>query len=291
MDDNNNNIISDLNSSQMDSNTNSDAYNIDVSKLNLDSNGEVKSNDSASNVPDENIQANTNKAPEQIEIDPRYSNLPREEALIRTLQSRYDKTQAELQKVLKDYELSAKIKDTFEKMVEDENLLRIFVNQVKPGLIPKKDYGEIIKEKLKQEFGEDYKPQLTRLEAERDDPGGTDWKYYKKLDQLERELMGSEDSEANSIKEYIENMQKKKLAEQKELELEVEKIKKEMNASEDEIKGVLNWAEKLKLKDILTLHRFLRKFHRVPDIQSPSNQSSNISSPDREKFLKEIFGN
>lgn len=289
MNDNNNNIISDLNSSEMDSNNSSDTYNIDVSKLNLDSNGEAESKDSASNVSDTNLQAD--KKSDEIEIDPRYSNLPREEALIRTLQSRYDKTQAELQKVLKDYELNAKIKDTFEKMVEDENLLRIFVNQIKPGLIPKKDYGEIIKEKLKQEFGEDYKPQLTRLEAERDDPGGTDWKYYKRLDQLERELMGSENSEVNSIKEYIENLQKKKLTEQKELELEVEKIKKEMNASEDEIKGVLNWAEKLKLKDILTLHRFLRKFHRVPDIQSPSNQSSNISSPDREKFLREIFGN
>lgn len=289
MNDNNNNIISDLNSSEMDSNNSSDTYNIDVSKLNLDSNGEAESKDSASNVSDTNLQAD--KKSDEIEIDPRYSNLPREEALIRTLQSRYDKTQAELQKVLKDYELNAKIKDTFEKMVEDENLLRIFVNQIKPGLIPKKDYGEIIKEKLKQEFGEDYKPQLTRLEAERDDPGGTDWKYYKRLDQLERELMGSENSEVSSIKEYIENLQKKKLTEQKELELEVEKIKKEMNASEDEIKGVLNWAEKLKLKDILTLHRFLRKFHRVPDIQSPSNQSSNISSPDREKFLREIFGN
>lgn len=289
MDDNTNNIINDLNSSGVSSDSDSDTYNIDVSKLNLDSdNGDVKSNDSASNVSDTN-NADDKKIEDQ-DIDPRYSNLPREEALIRTLQSRYDKAQAELQKITKDYELSAKIKETFERMVEDENLLRIFVNQIKPGLIPKKDYGEIIREKIKQEFGEDYKPQLTRLEAERDDPGGTDWKYYKRLDQLERELMGSENTEVSTIKEYIENMQKKKIAEQEELKLEVEKIKKEMNASDEEIKGILNWAEKLKLKDILTLHRFLRKFHRVPDIQSPSNQSSNISSPDREKFLREIFG-
>lgn len=288
----NNNITSEQNASQVNDGSNQNTFDIDVSKLDLSDNTVAEdSNGSASNEPDNNsAELKQEESVEQIEIDPRFSNLPKAEALIRTLQSQKDKTQAEYNKIIKEYEQVTKIKDLFDKMLEDENLLRIFVNQVKPGIIPNKDYGEIIKEKLKQEFGEDYKPSLTRYEAERDDPGGIDWKYYKRLDQLEQELSHNS-PDAKTVQEYLENLKKQQEIAQKELSMEIEKVKTELKADDNEIQGVVNWAKKLSIKDILTLHRFLRKFHKVPEYTSNSNSTVKDSiSPNREKFLKEIFG-
>ena len=259
---------------------NTNEYNIDISSLSLEESGEQAG---SSEVPQE-----TQTKQEQFEIDPKFSHLPKEEALLRTFQSRYDKLSTVHSQLAQKVQELEKLENLFELMTKDEGLLRTFVNQVKPGLVPQKDFGELIKEKIRQEFGEDYKPTLTRLEAERDDHGGLDWKYYKRLDQLEQELSRGNTEVANTIAEYLEKKTKQQQEEQEKLKREVELVKKELNVNDEEIKGTLAWYENLKLKDLIILNRFLRKF--------PTTKAGNIvTSPgsgtqsSRQQFLSSIF--
>lgn len=275
-------IMSQGDLSATDSNeSNVNNYNIDINNLLSEETG---------NKSEGLIQPQQTEQKEQIEIDPKFGHLPKEEALLRTFQSRYDKLSTTHQQLAQKVQELEKLENLFESMTKDEGLLLTFVNQIKPGLIPQKDYGELIREKLRQEFGEDYKPTLTRLEAERDDPGGLDWKYYKRLDQLEQELTKVNSNVANSVKEYLEQKQKQQQAEQEKLKIEIETVKKELSVSDDEIKGTLNWYENLKLKDLIVLNRFLRKFPttKAGNIVTSPGVGTNLSQ--REQFLKNIFG-
>lgn len=277
----NNSIPGQAQTSDNNGNAGISEYNIDISSLSLDESG--------GQADDSEVQKQSSAdSQEQFEIDPKFSHLPKEEALLRTFQSRYDKLSSVHSQLAQKVQELEKLENLFELMSKDEGLLRTFVNQLKPGLIPQKDFGEIIKEKIRQEFGEDYKPTMTRLEAERDDPGGLDWKYYKRLDQLEQELSRGNTEVANTIAEYLERKNKERQLEQEKLKQEVEIVKKELNVSDDEIKGTLSWYENLKLKDLIVLNRFLRKF--------PTTKAGNIvTSPgsgtqsSRQQFLSSIF--
>lgn len=257
-------------------------FNIDINSLSLEEPGNQVEQPV---VPDQTQDAATQ---EQFEIDPKFRHLPEKEALLRTFQSRYDKLSSVHSQLAQKVQELEKLENLFELMTKDENLLRTFVNQVKPGIIPQKDFAEVIRETIKKEFGEDYKPTMTRLEAERDDPGGLDWKYYKRLDQLEREFSQGNSEYANSIAEYLEKRQKMQEAEQQKMKQEIETVKKELSVSDEEIKGTLSWYENLKLKDLIVLNRFLRKF--------PTTKAGNIvTSPgsgqtsSRQQFLNTIF--
>lgn len=227
---------------------------------------------------------------DQFDIDPKFSHLPKEEALLRTFQSRYDKLSTVHQELAQKVQDLEKLENLFSAMTQDEGLLLTFVNQIKPGLVPQKDFGELIKEKIRQEFGEDYKPTLTRLEAERDDPGGLDWKYYERLDQLKQEYMKGNPEVASSVKEYLERKQKEQEKEQIKLKQEIETVKKELNVSDDEIKGTLNWYENLKLKDLIVLNRFLRKFPTTKAGNIVKSPGTGLGSSSRQQFIKSIFG-
>lgn len=241
----------------------------------------------------QNNNDNASKSqPEVFEIDDRYKNLPEPEGRFRTLKSKYDKLEADHTKLAGEYEFGSKAQLLIDNLVKDENLLRVFINQVKPGLLPKVDLGSSIKETLKTEFGEDFKPSLTRIEAERDDPGGKDWLYYRRLDELASKLSGNPGTEATSVKEYLEKVASMKESEKQKYLAHIEEVKKEFNATDEEIKGTLAWGEKLQLRDLLKLNRFLRRLpSKAPALEMASGFNPNQGvSNERSKFLKEFIG-
>jgi len=174
-------------------------------------------------------------------------------------------------------------------MLTDEGLFMAFVNEVKPDLLKGRDATQQMKLQLGDEFGEDFKPSLTREEAERDDPFGTDSKYYIKLDSLRKELAGVNGTMPTTVKEYLAKKQKLENTESQKYEIERETVKSQYKMSDVEVKAVSDWAHKLKFQDLVKVHRFLRKFPtRNPDITSTPGDAQGTKSA-RQKFLDGVF--
>lgn len=245
----------------------------------------------ASNSQDSNVHTNVDESNNQIEIDERFKELPREEATIRTLQSQKDRITAEHSKVIKELEEKSKISGLFDQMLEDEGLLYAFIRQVKPDLIKPVDLGTQLKEQLQKEFGSDYKPQLSRDEAEREDPFGTDAKYYMRVDALKQKLLTEGGAQENlTIKEYLAKKRQAQETENAKYEMEREQVKQQFKMQDAEVKAVSDWAMKLKFADLVKVHRFLSKFpgKSNPNLNEVAGSAQGTLS-ERDKFLKGVF--
>ena len=175
-------------------------------------------------------------------------------------------------------------------MIDDEGLLYAFIREVKPDLVKPLDLGTQLKEQLQKEFGEDFKPSLTRDEAERDDPFGKDARYYMKVDSLKQKLLNEGGQENLTIKEYLAKKRKAVETENAKYEMEREEVKQQFKMNDVEVKAVSDWALKLKFADLVKVHRFLRK---IPSGINPNLNSAPGSAPgtqsERDKFLKSLF--
>lgn len=256
------------------------SFDIDMSVLN-----DPQIETPAENSQTSNVHTNDD---ESITIDERFKDLPEAEARIRTLQSIKDKYRADYDKLMKDYSEKEKIANFVEQMVEDENLLYAFIREIKPELVKPIDLGVQLKEQLQKEFGADYKPQLTRDEAERDDPFGTDARYYMRVDQLKAKLLQQGGQENLTIKEYLAKKKQAEELEAKKYEMERQEVKSQYKMTDEEVKAVSEWALKLRFKDLVEVHRFLRKLNRTPNINQVPGSTPGIKS-EREKFLNSIF--
>jgi hypothetical protein len=222
-----------------------------------------------------------------VEIDERYKGLEPTEALLRTLKSKYDKTTNDYQKLTRDYNKASQRAELLNQLFTDEGLFLALVNQVKPDLVKNVDYGVQIKEELKKQFGEGYKPSLTRQEAERDDPGGIDWKYYKKLDDLSNKF-GENSGHSKNLKEYLDQRKAEQDLESEQMQASLETLKKEMKMGDEEAKAIIAWSEGLQMKDLVKIHRYLRKFSSAPGITQQPGDS--VHKSQKEKYLDELFG-
>lgn len=237
--------------------------------------------------------ASSDNKPEELEIDPRFKDLPVHEGLVRTLQSSRDSLRSQYEKAMIELEQERKLSSLVREMLDDENLLYTFVNEVKPGLIPEKDSTAIVKERLKAKFGdENFRPTLTRADAERDDPGGKDWQYYRLLDSIYNELEQGSGKKVTSLKEYREQQKIQREKEIAEAQAEIEEAKTKFKMSEAEIKAIADFGEKLRYADLVKIHRFLRKFPNMPGISPQNLQQVSGTSPgyktERERFLETL---
>ena len=58
---------------------------------------------------------------------------------------------------------------------------------------------------------------------------------------------------------------------------------------DEEVKAVSDWAMKLQFKNLVQLHRFLRKFPtQNPNLNQATGSPEGMKS-DRQKFLKNVF--
>jgi len=236
--------------------------------------------------PDSNVHTNVDES--QIEIDERFKHLDPAEARIRTLQSQRDHTRAEHDKLLKEYAERDQVAGLLDQMLEDEGLLMAFIAETKPELVKSRNVASELKDQLKKEFGEDFKPQLTREEAERDDPFGNDYKYYMRVDELRAKL--KEGGEApQSVKEYLKAVNAKKQAEAAKYENERQTVKAQKKMSDEELKAVSDWALTLKLSQIVDIHRYLRKLPAGnPNLTSVPGGGEVVKS-EKNKILDELF--
>lgn len=241
------------------------------------------------NSQNSNVHTNVEES-NQIEIDERFKELPQEEARLRTLQSQRDSSIANYNKLMKEYEEKDKITGLFDQMIEDEGLLYAFIRQVKPDLVKPVDLGTQLKEQLQKEFGSDFKPEMSRDEAEREDPFGKDAKYYMRVDALKQKLLNEGGQENLTIKEYLAKKKQTQDTENAKYEMEREQVKTEFKMQDAEVKAVSDWAMKLKFKDLVKVHRFLSKFpgKSNPNLNEATGSHPGVESA-RDKFRREIF--
>ena len=271
------NIVSPVNESQQ-------SFNVDMSIL--DEQVQTPGNDSQNS----DVHTNTEEPNNQFQIDERFKELPPEEARFRTIQSQRDSLTASYNKLMKEYEEKDKISGLFDQMIEDEGLLYAFIRQVKPDLVKPLDLGSQLKEQLQKEFGADFKPTMTRDEAEREDPFGNDAKYYMRVDALKQKLLNEGGQENLTIKEYLAKKKQLQETEDAKYEMEREQVKTELKMQDAEVKAVSDWALKLKFKDLVKVFRFLSKFpgKSNPNLNEAAGSNPGVQS-ERDKFLKNVF--
>lgn len=224
-----------------------------------------------------------------LDIDEQFKGLPEEEARFRTIQSRYDKLypqHVELVNKVTEYESALEIMDD---LMEDDEALYAFLNERKPELLQTKDIGTKIKETLVKEFGDGYKPELTREQAETQDPGGTDWRYYKRLDDLYTELKtGSGYTKVASLKAYRAKKEALKREDEGRHQQQIERARVDLKMTDDEIQRTSDYWSKRSFADLTKILRYLAR------VQAPVGNISTVqgspvpSSTARSEFVNSL---
>ena len=230
--------------------------------------------------------------PISIEIDPKYSGLPQAEAIARTIQSKYDKLNVDFQREVKLSQENSVYKEIINDLYTNEDALLALLTEVKPDLISQKDINAEIKKRIVTEFGEGFEPALSRDEAERKDPGGKDFRYYKKLDSLWNELSqtGSNYPKHKSLKEFRQAQIEHLKAEELKVEAEIQEAITKHNMQEPEVDWMRKWLGNLTFSEGVTIARFLRKFKNAPSMGNIPGSQSVVMSNSRAEFLKSIKG-
>lgn len=213
----------------------------------------------------------------QVEIEDRYKDLPEAEAIARTMQSRYDRIYSDHQKLVLRLEEIAPVLDVMDDLMTDDEALYAFLRERKPELLQKKADGNEIKSKLVQEFGEGYKPALTREQADIEDPGGKDWRYYRRLDELYNETkQNTAYGKAETLKQYRARKEAERIETDKKVQNQIEAAKVNLKMTDDEVGRISNWATGLTFEQITKIYRILTKF---PTNRKMANVSNITGSP------------
>lgn len=264
-------------------NISQDSFEIDLSGLNDEQVGGQQAAGSTEENPDQSIR---------IEIDPKYKGLPEAEAIARTIQSRYDKLNVDFQNEVKRSQENLAYKEILNDLYTDEEAFNAFLAERKPELVQQKNVDAEIKKRIVEEFGQGFEPRLSRDEAERKDPGGVDFRYYKKLDSLWNELSqnGSNYPKFKTLKDFRESQIAAMKAREAEVEAEIQEAITKFNMQEPEVEWNRKWAANLKFSEIVTITRFLRKFKNAPSMGNIPGGESVTMSNSRAEFLKSLKG-
>jgi len=262
-------------------NISQDPFEIDLSILNAD---QVGGQTNAGSIEQKSDQ------PLSIEIDQKYQGLPEAEAIARTIQSKYDKLNMDYLAEVKRSQENLIYKEILNDLYTDENALLAFLSERKPELIQTRNIDTEIKKRIAAEFGEGYEPQLSRDEAERKDPGGVDFRYYKKLDSLWNELSqnGNGYSKYKTLKEFRQSQIDSLKAKEAEIEAEIQEAITKFNMQQSEVDWTRKWAANLKFSEIVNIARFLRKFKNAPSMGNIPGGETVTMSNTRAEFLKSL---
>ena len=219
----------------------------------------------------------------QFEIDERFKDLPKPEAVKRTYQSKFDKLQSQNEQNLRKVEEASKITTFFDELLEDDEVFEAFVAERKPELISNRNNADAmtarIKKQLEEEFG-DYKP--TREEAEKD-PGGKAWLYFKKLDKL-YDQMEQGSSKVKTLKELRAERAALKKEQEEKVNRQIQEVQQQMKWDDQQLDSFKEWAQKLSIPMLAKIYNFATKTMRIPGAATVPGGATRPSA--REQFLK-----
>lgn len=201
-------------------------------------------------------------------------DIPLEEVQRRQEQSRYDKLYSEYLNLNKEIEKYKEKASILEEISSDQEALEAFLSEVNPNLVKRKDITELVSEKLKEEFG-DYKPSKEDIY----DTDSKAWLYFKRRDEIYDTLKNSIKKPAKTIKELKEQRQSI-------IKNEIDKLRKELKYTDEEIINFQNWAKNLDLVSLAKIKDYITKTMQLPEASTIGKNK--MPTTLRDEFLKTL---
>ncbi len=227
--------------------------------------------------------------PYQVEVDPKYAGLPEAEGIARTIQSKYDKLNIDYLNAQKELQSASKYKEVVNDLYESDDALYALLNERKPELISNRDVKSEVTKRLTEKFGEGFKPELSRDEAERQDPGGQDWLYYQELDKVKTDITGSgQYAKHKTLQEFRDAQKAESDKADALIEDEVRDTQTKLKMSVGEVEWNRKWAATLKFEDIVNLSRFVRRFKNAPTMANIPGSQVLSQSKGRQQLIDSL---
>lgn len=180
-----------------------------------------------------------------------YANMNTEQ-LARMFQSKYDSTKAELDKTsqkLKEYE---SLDDFIMSVYDDEEVRQAFIADIAPDLVKQKNPYDLLEEKLWQEFGADFVPD----DEEAKKPLSKSWKYYKRVDDIYKEITEKKAHVPKSLTEIREARAAQKRAAEEAANDEKRRVLQAMKWGDGDYNAFAQWVGKLSASDLAKIYKF-----------------------------------
>ena len=216
---------------------------------------------------------------------PDYGNMDPEQ-VARMFQSKYDKTQAALDKVQERLHEYESLEEFIDSVYEDEDVKHAFLSEIAPDLVKQKDPYEALEEQLRKEFGEEYIPDDE--EAKR--PFTKSWKYYKRADDLEKSVKERKNVVPKSLKALREERSNKKKESQRQVLEEKNKVLTSMKWSDNDYNSFAQWVGKLSAVNLAKIYAYAtsRSPKTAPGLVNQSGGSAptpNVLMADLDKYF------
>lgn len=207
----------------------------------------------------------------------------------RMFQSKFDKAQAELQKLQPRVQKADSLEKFYNELYENQEVRRAFIAELEPDLVKPKDPLGALEEQLRKEFGEDYVPDSD--EAKR--PFTQSWKYYRRLSELEQKVRDQQTTVPKTLKELrAEREQLLQTQRSRDAEIKNDVLSK-MKWTERDYQSFGSWVQKLNAVDLAKIYRFVQsKKANAPAMPFLANQAGGTTQTPNEieAELKKFFG-
>lgn len=205
-------------------------------------------------------------------------------------QSKYDKLQAEYSRVKPEYEKYKNVAEFVNQVYEDPNVKNAFLAEIAPDLYKPTDPYDSLQEQLKKEFGEDFTPD----DDEAAKPLSKSWRYYKRVDDLYKEIQAKGNLAApKTLKELRAERKAQQDAAKREAELEKAEIMRELNYTEEDWQDLVSWVPQLKTKHLAKWRQQLKraaKNGKAPNLVNQFGGHTVLNKPGMFSELETFFG-
>lgn len=247
-------------------------------------------------VPSEDSEATEGALPTEAqafegsatEKQPDYSGMTHEE-LARMFQSKFDKAQAELQKIKPKAEKADSLETFVNELYENQEVRRAFLAQLEPDLVKPKDPYAALEEQLKKEFGEDFYPD----DDEAKKPLTPSWRYYKRLDDLYDKAKSQQNVQLPKTLEQIRTEREAFKEQQRKADSEMKnKVLATMKWSDNDYKSFAGWVYKLSALDLAKIYNYAqtrKSGAKAPNLAAQSGSRAHTPNEIASE-LKRFFG-
>jgi len=242
--------------------------------------------DKGSGDPSENPQ---DRSPIKLDefIDPKFANLPKDEAIVRSAQSKIDQVNTALAQTEAKYENNLPLVRAFDQLTSDKAYLHAFVKQYDPEFFEQFSTSDItssVKQQLSRKFGADFEP----IPDEVGQYGSKSWEYDRAFNKLYDKLSNESPDSIKSLDVIVEERkveQKKSDDKRKE---EIQQIMHEESWNKEQVMYMMKWANGLSLFDIKKIFKFtIRHVDRAP---SPTEVSGMLPGLPQFQQVQDLFG-
>ncbi len=224
---------------------------------------------------------NTQHQAGTVEILPQFSNLPKEQGVIRTLQSIKDNLMRENEELKTKLNTGTKYIDFAMNLTEDKDLQNAFIKTYRPELLQEKSVDDRVAEKLKEEFGADFTPEPDD-ESKR---GTKTYRYWKRYDTLYSKLSEDDSGSATGIPTLKELAEKRKSEREKattQYQTKLSKFQKERNLKDSDISALRQFISKLDFEHYWDLFQFQLLYSNTgpkPNLNQIAGANQNFANP------------